>query len=124
MNLQINSLTDTWHDKDEVILHACFQCLVDFIEQEQPTADEFDKDVWNEIIDLYQWWTVERGKRELLPVPEDGINWSSNPTGIGLVATKEAKEIITRNNQLEHSWYLEDSGNLIRLIMVREYLWT
>lgn len=91
MNLQINSLTDTWHDKDEVILHACFQCLVDFIDQEQPTADEFNKDVWNEIIDLYQWWKEERQHKE--PAQFDGD-------------------------------YVLDSGNLIRLIMVREYLWT
>jgi hypothetical protein len=74
MNLKINSLTDSWHDKDEIILHACFQCLVDFIEQELPTAGEFDNDVWYEIIDLYQWWTVERGKRELEDIPDSELS--------------------------------------------------
>lgn len=117
MNLQINSLTNSWHDKDDIILHACFQCLTDFIQQEHPTADEFDKDVWSEIVDLYQWWTVERGKRELLAVPEYSKYF-------GVKLPDEAIKVFARNNQLEQSWYLEDSGNLIRLIMVREYLWT
>lgn len=121
VNLQINSLTNSWHDKDDIILHACFQCLVDFIEQEKPTADEFDKDVWSEIVDLYQWWTVERGKRELEDIPDSELYYDHKK---GIVITDIGREIGNRNNQLEQSWYLEDSGNLIRLIMVRDYLWT
>jgi hypothetical protein len=36
MTLKIKTLSNNWHDKDEVLLHAAFQILVDFVEQEQP----------------------------------------------------------------------------------------
>jgi hypothetical protein len=34
--LKITTLDKGWHDKDEVLLHAAFQLLTDFLEQEQP----------------------------------------------------------------------------------------
>jgi len=34
--LKIQTLEKGWCDKDEVLLHAAFQLLVDFVEQEHP----------------------------------------------------------------------------------------
>ena len=34
--LKITTLDKGWHDKDEVLLHAAFQLLADFVEKEQP----------------------------------------------------------------------------------------
>ena len=34
--LKISSLGNGWRDKDSVLLHACFQLLSDFVEQEIP----------------------------------------------------------------------------------------
>ena len=34
--LKIKTLEKGWHDKDEVLLHAAFQLLTDFVEQEKP----------------------------------------------------------------------------------------
>jgi len=67
--LKITTLDKGWHDKDEVLLHAAFQLLADFVEEEQPdkivdwNADELHKSVWEEITGLYKWWTKTRPKR-------------------------------------------------------------
>ena len=34
--LKISTLDKGWHDKDEVLLHAAFQLLADFVEGERP----------------------------------------------------------------------------------------
>ena len=34
--LKIATLDKGWHDKDEILLHAAFQLLADFVEQEHP----------------------------------------------------------------------------------------
>jgi hypothetical protein len=34
--LKITTLEKGWHDKDELLLHAAFQLLTDFVEQERP----------------------------------------------------------------------------------------
>jgi hypothetical protein len=64
--LKIHTLEKGWHDRDEVLLHAAFQILVDFVEQEQPekiidwNATEDHRRVWKEIRSLYRWWTRTR----------------------------------------------------------------
>jgi hypothetical protein len=73
------SLPPTWNDRDQVMLHAAFQLLSDFIEREQPEqatmsaqelADHYDEvydsyygpvdtrrsSMWLEIQHLYAWW--------------------------------------------------------------------
>ena len=59
-----------WYDKDIILLHAAFQLLVDFIEQEKPDEicdwqyDEAHRNAWSEITALYKWWTEERPNRK------------------------------------------------------------
>lgn len=59
--LSIRSLDSNFHDRCDILLHASFQILVDFVEKEEPqesisweAADE--KKIWEEIQSLYEWW--------------------------------------------------------------------
>lgn len=67
--LKLQTLTKGWHDRDEILLHACFQVLVDFMEQEKPeriiwNVDELQKNAWKEIKSLYNWWKRVRPARK------------------------------------------------------------
>ena len=100
--LPITTLSDKWADNDLMMLHACFQLLTNCIEQEQLlTAIEWQENeatqhAKQELEALHQWWQ-ERSELE-------------------------------RQNQLDPIWekehYEEDNQMLIRLIKVRQYLWT
>ena len=48
--LHIKTLPPTWQDRDVVLLHAAFQCLVDFVEGERP---ELLKETYASHYDLY-----------------------------------------------------------------------
>lgn len=97
--LKIETLSDSWCDKDDVILHACFQLLKDFVEQEKEMFEIID---WNhteenklakaEIDFLYNWWINRNHDEDDL----DKIN----------------------------EQYQEDNQMLKRLIDVRKHLWT
>ena len=71
--LKIRTLEKGWYDKDEELLHAAFQLLTDFIEQEKPdkivdwNADESDRKAWKEIKSLCSWWKKERPARKSPP---------------------------------------------------------
>jgi hypothetical protein len=99
--LRIKTINATWCDKDIVMLHACFQLLTDFIEQENPfeTTDwehtEEKKTVKKEIDFLYNWW------KELL-IKKEKDEWNS------------------MNNKIQ---YEEENEMLIRLIKIRGHLW-
>lgn len=97
--LKIESLPDGWRDKDDVILHACFQLLKDFVEEEKEMIEIIDwehneehKQAKLEIFFLYNWWT-ERFHDE-----------------------SDFEKIKQQ--------YEEENQMLKRLIDVRKYLWT
>ena len=60
--LKIDTLNNEWRDKDSVMLHACFQLLKDFVEDEVSigntdwNTDEKHRGAKVEIDDLYNWW--------------------------------------------------------------------
>jgi hypothetical protein len=100
--LKIDSLWEGWCDKDYILLHACFQLLSDFVEQEMLknnfpdwNADENTRAARKEIETLYEWWTV-RKKQD-----DKGARF-----------------------QEEYDQYMKDNEMLRRLIDVRMYLWT
>lgn len=120
--VRIKTLPPTWCDRDEVLLHAAFQILTDYVEREQPweftaTPEEIQEAYGGpdechpsrlqsaaELKSLYHWWTVERLARK---EPEDtGRDW-----GQKLLAA-------------EKQWNEEDDANLKRLIDIRQTLWT
>jgi len=100
--LKIKTLSGDWFDKDIVMLHACFQLLTDCVENEKLFTGDIDwtdnKEQINakkEIEELYNWWN-ERKKQE------------------------ENEKF----NDLDKMQYEKDNEMLIRLIKIRQYLWT
>ena len=57
--LNIHTLDKGWYDKDDVLLHAAFQLLTDFIERERPDQvvnynhNEETRQRWTELQALY-----------------------------------------------------------------------
>ena len=100
--LKINTLDEEWNDKDRVMLHACFQLLTDCIEEER--LHEFtnwehnseSRKVKKEIDELYHWWKTR------------------------VLAEQDRQN---HENETEEQ-YKKDTEMLIRLVKVREYLWT
>ena len=106
----------------------------------QPTPQALNA---KEIYDLYTWWTYERPKR---PDPHDASGWTeycelkrqyaqangASSTFSGLFSdkydTKELKKMSRRAlklaTQIENKYQKEDEAMMIRLIKVRESLWT
>jgi ornithine cyclodeaminase/alanine dehydrogenase-like protein (mu-crystallin family) len=120
MRLQIQALSG-YHDRVEVLLHANFQVLVDFIEKEKPHklvdwkhTKEHSK-AWKEMKELYTWYTKKRPNRK------DTI-WSEE-TGISIKNISTAYKVFDKSEKLNKQWEKEDQKNLHRLIDVRKYLW-
>ena len=97
--LKIKSLHSDWCDKDQVMLHACFQLLEDCIKEENLLDghtdwghDEKHRAAKSELVELYEWW-LERVKKDDI-------------------------------DPLSEQQYEEDNQMLIRLIKVRWALWT
>ena len=100
-----------WIDRDELMLHCAFQCLVDFVEKEKrpdpgpdfetykqgwgdSVSDEYlleQRKIDTEILDLYHWWK------------------------------KDYPEL---KNTLNNDTYDDINKMFHRLIEIRAYLWT
>jgi len=139
--LKITTLSKGWHDKDEVLLHAAFQLLADFVEKEWPDKiidwdfDERHKNAWAEITSLYNWWTKTRPKRRS---PLDRKKLKRPPLKTRKIPGTDRRELvwsekkkyapyyeaIKENARLETEWHEEDQRNLHRLIEIRGFLWT
>lgn len=72
--LKIDSLNANWRDKDSLLLHACFQILKDFVENEDAfnshidwAHDERHRAAKIEILALNDWWLSHSEKS----VPEE-----------------------------------------------------
>jgi hypothetical protein len=83
-----------------------------------------------EILALYDWWVNKRPARKELKYP------SYSNQGLGDLSLldedfdkesedyKEYKKVVEKNNELEQTWNNEDNEMLIRLMKIRESLWT
>lgn len=141
ITLQVKSLRKGWHDKDEIILHAVFQLLVDFMGKERPgktvgwRSDDALHKAWKELKYLYKWWKTTRPKRRS-PIHDKSVKFppiqfkkipGSEFTQAVLPDRKEYPgyyRMMNRHFRLEKKWYEEDQRNLHRLIDLRNYLWT
>jgi hypothetical protein len=138
--LKINTLKKGWHDKDEILLHAAFQLLVDFVEKEHPeridwNTNKMHKEAWREIKSLCKWWKEKRparrspldDKRLLKPalrfkkVPGSEFSQLVRPDRKKYAAYYGAMK---KDARLEKQWHEEDQRNLHRLIEIRGFLWT
>jgi len=141
MQLTIRTLRHGWYDKDEIMLHAAFQLLVDFVEQEHPDKHidwnhgALHRRAWKEIRDLYRWWTATRSSRR---GPLDDKRIAKPPLRFNKVKGTKFRRLATPNKKkyaayyrtvkkharLEREWHGEDQRNLHRLIEIRDFLWT
>lgn len=65
--LKINSLPKKkhWVDRDEIMLHACFQILQDFVEVEKfenHIPYEHNEKFVDEVRALYKWWKKRKNE--------------------------------------------------------------
>ena len=141
VRLTIHTLRSGWHDKDEVMLHAAFQLLADFMEQESPdkhidwSHNALHRRAWKEIRDLYKWWTRTRPLRRS---PIDDKKIPAPPLRFEKVAGTKFRRLVTpdkkkyaayyralrQHTRLEQKWHSEDQRNFHRLVDIREFLWT
>ena len=100
--LKIQTLDKGWSDKDNIMLHACFQLLTDCIEKEKLhdltdwNQDDNFKTAKKEIDELYNWW-----KNRVNDEQSDQVDpiWTEN----------------------QHD---KDTEMLTRLVKIRKFLWT
>jgi len=138
LTLRSLSARNAWCDKDHVLLHACFQILVDFLDREKPqtivdyTYDKEHRQAWKELQALSRYWKIERPRaerekeralsrwsagRKVKWVPTaDGLGW----TMVVLKNDKKASACLTR---LEIAFDRREDEMLNRLIAIRRYLW-
>jgi hypothetical protein len=105
-----------WIDRSEGVMYAAFAVLVDFVENEYPGMVDWDwseesRTSRDEFMALYRWWTKERKEEH------DAHDAECSR----VFATKEdRKRIYDAGEALE----AKDTEMLIRLIKVRNVLWT
>lgn len=97
--LTINSLPEDWIDRDCIMLHSCFQVLVDYVEQEPLDSVDWEytqeqHNAYREIRDLYDWWKTRRPLR----------------------IEKSYDDMLAND--------CDDQSKLERLIAIRTFLWT
>lgn len=139
--LKIRTLEKGWSDKDHVLMHAAFQLLVDFVEQEKPdrivdwNANAEHKQAWKEIRTLYKWGTETRPARKS---PLDAKNLKKPPLHWKKMPGSDNRQLVDYDRKkyaayrsalgkhwwLEKKWNAEDQRSLHRLIDIRQYLWT
>jgi len=137
----VRSLDNRWHDKDELLLHAAFQILVDFVEKERPfkhidwSYDKSHRQTAQEIKNLYAWWKNQRPQRrdslddKRLKVPPLKFEKIKDSSCSRMVQPDRKKycayyRALKQSIRLERKWREEDRQNLHRLIEIRHFLWT
>lgn len=128
-----------WVDRNHAMLLACFALLRDYVEKEDPDVgfhedsayfslghfeySENDRreikrqiEVDREIRDLYEWWVHERTKEHhavaALVADVDTLS--------DITEHPNFDEYVRRNQELDE----KDDAQLLRLVKVREGLWT
>ena len=107
--LKIKTLANNWQESDTMILHACFQILIDYVEKQKPRevidwdASPGHKKAWSEIDSLYKWWTIE---------------WPA------LAEKMDNEDDVSKWGDYEKALLEEEEANLHRLINIMGHLWT
>lgn len=134
--IKISTLSPDYHDIDYRMLHACFQLLVDYVEREKP----FDHIDWNwteeskfagkEIKELYDWWKNEYPTYDQQLI--DLFHGIESPEVREFFADLDKKTnkypeymaALSKYNVMQNVFDEKAQTNLMRLIAIRENLWT
>jgi len=150
--LKINSLEKDWQESDILMLHSCFQILVDFVEKEieplyngdnisiLPENSKKNKKWLEELYDLYNWWKNRKEERKKtidklyvklkpreIPRHTDIVKEEEEGGRYTFVDSSKFKKFwktIDKEQEYLEIWDIEDQFNLKRLIRIRETLWT
>jgi hypothetical protein len=117
--IHIKTLDEQWHDRDEVLVHAMFQILVDFVEQESDSTE--DDEACNEIKALYDWWTKVRPARQ---DPLSNYAGDLSPESLILGNDPKWEAASKEHSAFEDACEKEDEAMMIRLVKIRGYLWS
>lgn len=131
------TLTPTYHDPREVLLHASFEVLRIYVEEEHPdkhidwTANQLHRDAWAEIQALWSWWQwgrAERLEREDIAHYVPRLNRPIFAGAQGVAPEEEdadqAWAMLMLCSKYEVWGANEDDQMLVRLAKVRQFLWT
>lgn len=103
--VKITSLKPGWVDTDYRLLHASFTLLENYVEREKPfhiinwNDSDDSREYANEIHALYLWWKKHKIEVENAKTEFESVN-------------------------VEDERYKEETENLIRLMKIRQALWT
>lgn len=137
--LKITTLDKGYSDPREVILHACFQCVENLINEHMFkkidwTWCEYQQNVYNELMALHEWWTVTRPARvdpiDSVVGPEFNFDEHKKDQNVPWMCFKSEEDskkwsaICLASNQWESDCDKEDDDMLRRLVAIRIGLWT
>ncbi len=109
--LQIDTLEKGWQENDEVMLHACFQILTDFVEKELEYNRRDNK-------------SEEKAKITFATMVEFNKSGYIKDANVSPVWNKIKKLYLWWKNRKHEEDYDEDTEKLLSLIKIRKYLWT
>ena len=131
------------YDKGTTVLHAAFQLLTNYIENEHPVDFDLNPDLKparDEMVALYHWWKEERPSRPTLDDRLDGIPAPTYDEESVLITEgsyagrymysprrdkyPEYYATLRADIDIEIAYGEEDQRNLHRLVSVRENMWT
>lgn len=121
----------TWRSRDSGLDNLKWQmsltnkewCSEDDPDYDKPTAQAINA---KEIYDLYIWWTEKRPKR-IDPMVESGwIDYCGKQGAKSLVSDSEVdtRAMLDMMRDIEKKYEAEDEEMMIRLIRIRDSLWT
>jgi hypothetical protein len=133
--LKIDTLDSSWCEPDYLLLHANFQILKNYVEKQRPdttcisiTPEEQSK-TWEEILDLYHWWTeVYPNRCAFEPQPPKELSKLNVFEQINMQETHplypKMAEYYENSSKFTLEWTETEQNNLKRLIGIRFCLWT
>jgi len=134
--IKIRSLPRTWTDESEVLLHANFEILTKFVEcntdqlktdddsyipscPEEKEMLESQKKHTREIIYLYEWWAARDIRQKDHDDRLDRI-WKQHK----VEKTLSGKDWSEQHGRYENDFDNEIEDHLIRLMKIRNFLWS
>jgi len=143
--LKLRYIKPGWCDKDEILIHAMFEVLCRFIEDEKPdeivdwNSDEEHKFARKEMQELYEWWKKRQDREKEDPIFQEGIK-SPHLDFVDYKDDSEFHEVEFNyiNEEEKEKWNKacdesaiwqdkcnkEDEEMMIRLIKIRYFMWT
>jgi hypothetical protein len=126
-------LPPTWNDRDDVLLHAAFQCLKDFVEREDRACEEWpghtERSREQLIADYHTakdplWFNEEQISDSLKWAGERADEWLEVRALYDWWEVRRKQDETPIDPGEEHADYERDSEMLCRLAKVRGHLWT